>query len=70
MRNDEEGGKTLALFDVMLFEVDCVLPNAVEVKHKQLTAKGCRVLLWVKSAVNLDLLRGRILDAEDGQVPR
>lgn len=47
MRNHDEGGKMLPLFNLMLFEIDCVLENAVQVKQKQLTAKGCRVLPWL-----------------------
>lgn len=59
MRNHEEGGKTLPLFDVMLLgSVACWQMRWV--KQKQLTAKDCRVLLWMKSAATSDLLYGRI----------
>ena len=50
MRNHDEGGKMLPLHNVMLFEADCVLENAVQVKQKQSTANGCRVLLWLNRA--------------------
>lgn len=41
MRSHDKGGKMLRLYNSMLSEIDCVLANVVEVKQRQLTAKGC-----------------------------
>lgn len=51
MRDHDEGGRMLPLFNWMLSEIDCVLANAVQVKQvkqKQSTAKGCQVLPWLR----------------------
>lgn len=40
-------------YNSMLSEIDCVLANAVQVKQKQSTAKGCRVLPWLRCVQQL-----------------
>lgn len=63
MRNHDGGGKMQPLHNVMLYEVDCVLENAVQVKQMQSNANGCPVLNVVESCLSKDSV-----DAEEGQV--
>lgn len=64
MRNHDGGGKMQPLHNVMLFEVDCVLENAVQVKQKQSNANGCPVLNVVQSCLS----QKDSVDAEEGQI--
>lgn len=63
MRNHDGGGKMQPLHNVMLFEVDCVLENVVQVKQTQSNAQRPSNSTVVESCFSKDSV-----DAEEGQV--